>query len=84
MRYRTRPTEVEAVQFLDTTEGLKAVSEFMDGDVRFDCSAEPARALIKTFGKVMGVAAGDWLVRFPFTGVMPCPASVFAERFEAA
>lgn len=84
-KYRKRPVEVEAEQWLGDNE---AVMVQWVGD-RFEVLTEPdgenpdhtAALLVDANSVRVGIEAGEWIIR-DSRGFYPCKADVFAETYE--
>lgn len=83
-RYRTKPCEIEAIQFKDDSETLCKISEFMDNqDLRVDYS-DPKNPVIKieTLEGVMRASVGDYIIRGLRNEYYPCKPDVFHKKYE--
>jgi hypothetical protein len=79
-KYRAKPVEVEAVEWLDTEESWAAVCALSDEDVFFR-NADGTIAIETETARARAVP-GDWIVKGQGE-IYPVPAPTFAERYEA-
>ena len=82
-RYRKRPLEVEAVQFVDGKPG--AIRKFLGSDM-----ARPVKDgnrvawfFIVTLEGNMKLSPGDWLIRGTENELYPCKPDIFEAVYEA-
>jgi hypothetical protein len=79
MKYRAKPVEVEAVEWLDTDESWAAVCA-LEGDDVFFRNADGTIAIETETARARAVV-GDFIVKFQGE-ICPVPSTVFAERYE--
>jgi hypothetical protein len=79
MKYRAKPVEVDAVEWLDTDESWEAVCALAEEDVFFR-NADGTIA-IETLTARARAVPGDWIVKGQGE-IYPVPAPTFADRYE--
>lgn len=86
MKYRKRPVEVEAIQWLDTPESTKEVAEFKpDGMAFVETKPDGRRRLqIPTLEGTMEATPGDYIIRGVRGEVYPCKPEIFHTTYLAA
>jgi hypothetical protein len=79
MKYRKRPVEVEAIQWLDTPESTKEVAEFKaDGMAFVETKPDGRRRLqMPTLEGTMEATPGDWIIKGVQGEVYPCKPEIF-------
>jgi hypothetical protein len=83
MKYRAKPVEVDAVEWLDTDESWAAVCALAgDGEDVFFRNADGTIA-IETLTARARAVPGDFIVKGQGE-IYPVPAPTFAEKYEAA
>ena len=91
-RFRSKPVEIEAVQF-NPTVGLPMASapswlvqDMLAGRAKYEPPEgdQPATMLLYTANGPVVAQVGDWIIREPSgIGCYPCKAGVFAAKYEA-
>ncbi len=85
MRYKTKPVEVEAVQFIsDTPNILLEIQNFMDVDILTVSYTIPSDPIIKleTPGGIVNVHRGDYIVKGLEGEFYPCKPEPFRKKYE--
>jgi hypothetical protein len=83
MKYRAKPVEVDAVEWLDTDESWAAVCALVgDGEDVFFRNADGTIA-IETLTARARAIPNDWIVKF-MGEIYPVPGPVFVERYAVA
>jgi hypothetical protein len=84
MKYRHKPTEVEAVQW--TGLNLEEVQAFVTDDEGNspDLAHDPSshQLLLPTLHGAVVVAAGDWVLSQPDAGFWPCKPDIFEATYD--
>lgn len=86
MRYRKKPVVIEAIQFVDTTERIGEIQEFMGGiTIRVDY-ADKNNPIIKieTLEGVMAANVGDYIIKGVKGEFYPCKPDIFEATYEVA
>ena len=73
-RYRKKPVEIEALQFIDDVDRITELSNFIDNqDVRVSYKdPKNPKLLIKTLEGVMEASVGDYVIRGVHGEYYPC------------
>lgn len=82
-RFRSRPIEIEAMQYV--YPNMDAVAEFAaPSPVSINARVEGGRALVVQSAQGPVTARpNDWIIREPIgSGVYPCNPAVFAAKYE--
>lgn len=83
MKYRKKPVEIEAVQFLDTTESIMELSDFVGEGMRVDYKDKDNPCLkIETLEGTMRASVGDYIIRGVKGEFYPCKPDIFEETYE--
>lgn len=82
--FRKKPVVIRAMRFLDTTESLSALSDFM-GTAHVDY-ADPAKPVlhIDTLEGRMSAQVGDWIIKGVKDEFYPCKPDIFDATYEPA
>lgn len=82
VRYRKKPVEIEAIQYLPH-ENCREVGKFMgfDGDDMCD-ETENVEYAIETLEGVMMAQPGDWIIRGVKGEFYPCKPDIFEQTYE--
>ena len=83
-RYRKKPVEIEALQFLDDVDRITELSNFIDNQyvrVSYKDPKNP-KLLIKTLEGVMEASVGDYVIRGVHGEFYPCKPDIFNETYE--
>lgn len=78
MRYRTKPCEIEAVQYVGTGESFEEIDAFTNGYLYI----EEDKPFIKTLEGNMFVSVGDYVIRGTIGEYYPCKEKVFLQKYE--
>ena len=82
MQYRKRPVVIDAVQFLDTHDGVAEVLSFYPGIAGPFAEAGHHRFEIVTLEGKMRVGPGDWVVRGVKGEYYPVKPDIFDQTYE--
>ena len=85
-KYRKKPVVIEAIQFVDTTERIGEIQEFMGGiTIRVDY-ADKNNPIIKidTLEGVMAANVGDYIIKGVKGEFYPCKPDIFEATYEVA
>ena len=84
-KYRKKPVVIEAIQFVDTTERIGEIQEFMGGIIRVDY-ADKNNPIIKieTLEGVMAANVGDYIIKGVKGEFYPCKPDIFEATYELA
>ena len=83
-KYRKKPVVIEAIQFVDTTERIGEIQEFMGGiTIRVDY-ADKNNPIIKieTLEGVMDASVGDYIIKGVHGEFYPCKPDIFEKTYE--
>ena len=83
-KYRKKPVEIEAIEFIDTPERIKEIFNFMgDETMRVDYSmyGRPA-VLIETLEGTMRADVGDYIIKGINGEFYPCKPDIFKKTYE--
>ena len=83
-RYRKKPVEIEALQFLDDVDRITELSNFIDNqDVRVSYKdPKNPKLLIETLEGVMEASVSDYIIRGVHGEFYPCKPDIFNETYE--
>ena len=83
-RYKKKPVEIEALQFLDDVDRITELSNFIDNqDVRVSYKdPKNPKLLIETLEGVMEASVGDYVIRGVHGEFYPCKPDIFNETYE--
>lgn len=82
MKYRKKPVVIEAIQFLDNTDRLCELSEFM-GQVRVSYEdRENPKLLIETLEGEMAASVGDYIIKGVNGEFYPCKSDIFYKTYK--
>ncbi|MER6435422.1 hypothetical protein ABT275_03535 [Streptomyces sp. NPDC001185] len=90
-RFRKKPVEIEALQFIDLDSYLAIVAwwkawktETLDATEKFEFRGGPtALLLVHTLEGWMAASSGDWIIRGIQGELYPCKPNIFAATYEA-
>lgn len=83
MKYRKKPVEIDAVQFLDTTESIMELSDFVGDIIRVDYKDKDNPCLkIETLEGTMRASVGDYIIKGVKGEFYPCKPDIFEETYE--
>lgn len=81
-KYKKKPVEVEAIQFINAKdETLAKISKFMGGCCTED-SGEGFFILIETLKGDMRAGVGDWIIKGVNGEFYPCKPDIFEKSYE--
>ena len=78
-KYRKLPVTIDAVQYLNTKEGIAAVLRFVDVPI---IGVFPDHLTVKTREGTMRIDPFDWIVRSIHGGYSVCHPSIFDATYE--
>lgn len=83
-KYRKKPVEIEALQFLDDVDRITELSNFIDDqDLRVSYKdPKNPKLLLKTLEGVMEASVGDYIIRGVHGEFYPCKPDIFKETYE--
>jgi len=83
MKYRKKPVEIEAVQFIDTPERVYEIAEFIGGDIRVNYEDKDNPYIpIETLEGTMKASVGDYIIKGVKGEYYPCKPDVFTQTYE--
>lgn len=82
MRYKTKPVEIEAIQWDGTDDSIHAIQVFSDGKVKASTIANPPYLEIPTLEGVMRATAGDFIIKGLKGEFYPCKPEIFKMKYE--
>lgn len=84
MKYRKKPIEIEAIEFLDDAETLLVIQEFMgDIDLTIDYKDfDDPKLKIQTLEGVMDCSLGDYIIKGVKGEFYPCKPDIFELTYE--
>lgn len=83
MKYRKKPVEIEAVQFIDTPERIEEITEFTGGDLRVNYEDKDNPYIpIETLEGTMKASVGDYIIKGVKGEYYPCKPDVFTQTYE--
>lgn len=83
MKFRKKPVEIDAIQFVDDEiDTLIAIKKFMGHafDIKYE-GREP-KILIPTLEGVMKASVGDYIIKGVRGEFYPCKPDIFLETYE--
>lgn len=83
-KYRKKPVEIEAIEFIDTPERIEEIFNFMENEtMRVDYSVycRPA-VLIETLEGTMRADVGDYIIKGINGEFYPCKPDIFKKTYE--
>jgi hypothetical protein len=84
-KFRKRPVEVEAVQFIDSPESLSEILDWAGKAVVVDrLLSGRAHLYVRTAEGTMHVSLGDWVIKGVAGEFYPCKPDIFARTYERA
>lgn len=83
-KYRKKPVEIEAIEFLDTTEKIEEIFNFMQNEtMKIDYSVYGCPAvLIETLEGTMRAEVGDYIIKGVNGEFYPCKPDIFKKSYE--
>lgn len=82
MKYIKKPVEIEAVQFLDTTESIEELSDFIGKEIRVDYQDRNNPCLkIETLEGTMKASVGDYIIKGVKGEFYPCKPDIFEATY---
>lgn len=84
-RYKKKPVIIEAIQFIDTTDRIIEIQEFVGRDLRIDY-ADPKNPIMKieTLEGTMNASVGDFIIKGVNGEFYPCKPDIFEKTYEPA
>lgn len=83
MKYRIKPCEIEAVQFVGTN--LKEIEEFCEHRYCVGAEFQGNRCIgikIEILGRYMDASIGDYIIKGLFGEFYPCKPDIFENLYE--
>ena len=84
MKYRKKPVVIEAVRFLDTTESIEELANFIDHTVRIGYATKPPTVTVCTLEGVMEASEGDFIIKGVKGEFYACKPDIFFMTYEPA
>lgn len=83
-KYRKKPVEIEAIQFLDDAETLLVIQEFMDdSQLTIDYrDFDDPKLKIETLEGIMNASLGDYIIKGVKGEFYPCKPDIFELTYE--
>ena len=84
MKYRKKPVEIEAIQFIDDSETLLVIQEFMNNNnliIDYKDFDDP-KLKIETLEGVMNASLGDYIIKGIKGEFYPCKPDIFELTYE--
>lgn len=82
MKYIKKPVEIEAMQFLDTTESIEELSDFTGKEIRVDYQDRNNPCLkIETLEGTMKASVGDYIIKGVKGEFYPCKPDIFEATY---
>ena len=82
-KYRKKPVEIEAIQFLDDAEILCEIQEFAENTISVDYgNADKPVLKIPTLEGVMTASIGDYIIKGVKGELYPCKPDIFEQTYE--
>lgn len=83
-KYRKKPVEIEAIEFIDTPERIEEIFNFMENEtMRVDYSVYDRPAvLIETLEGTMRADVGDYIIKGINGEFYPCKPDIFKKTYE--
>ena len=84
MKYRKKPVVIEAVEFLDTTERIAELSDFItDQDLRIDYSdTSNPKLKLQTLEGTVTASVGDYIIKGINGEFYPCKPDIFKKTYD--
>lgn len=84
MYYRKKPVVIEAMQFIDDTECIMKLHDFMKGKETIVSYENPdaLEVLINTLEGVMHASVGDFIIKGVNGEFYPCKPDIFEKTYE--
>lgn len=80
MKYRKKPVEIEAIQYIGTYENKIELYNFMDSLIYYVDENEDL--IIKTLEGNMRANIGDYIIKGVHGEFYPCKPDIFEETYE--
>ena len=80
-KFRKKPVEIEAMQFIRDMEVIANLDKFMEG--RGEFSTCFSRLRISTLEGTMEAQPGDWIIKGVKGEFYPCKPDIFEQTYEA-
>lgn len=82
-KYKTKPCEIEAIQFTGEIDNMIELQHFMNSDLRVSYrSHDDVSLLIDTLEGTMAASVGDYIIRGLRGEFYPCKPDVFKKKYE--
>lgn len=82
-QYRKKPVVIEAVQFLDDSDSIGLLFEWMGrNEMRIDFGTTPPQLKIKTLEGEMIAVPGDYIIQGVMDEYYPCKPEIFHATYE--
>jgi hypothetical protein len=84
MKYRKKPVVIEAIQFIDDSETLLVIQEFMNNDdliIDYKDFDDP-KLKIETLEGIMNASLGDYIIKGIKGEFYPCKPDIFELTYE--
>lgn len=81
MKYKKKPVIIEAIQFEDTAERIRELSEFMGG-VHVYYEDNNPYVPIETLEGTMRASVGDYIIKGVNGEFYPCKPDIFEKTYE--
>lgn len=83
MKYKKKPVEIEAIQFIDTPERVCEISEFIGYDFRVNYEdKDNPYIIIGTLEGDMKANVGDYIIKGIKGEFYPCREDIFNQTYE--
>ena len=84
MKYRKKPVVIEAIQFIDDSETLLVIQEFMNNnDLIIDYKDfDDPKLKIETLEGIMNASLGDYIIKGIKGEFYPCKPDIFELTYE--
>ena len=83
MKYKKKPVEIEAVQFIDTPERICEIAEFIDNDLRVNYEDKESPYIpLETLEGTMKVGVGDYIIKGVKGEFYPCKPDIFEATYD--
>ena len=81
-RYRKKPVVIEAIQFKDTVDCLKAIADFMDVVTVSYYNEDDPLIKISTLDGIMHAKEGDFIIKGVKGEFYPCKTDIFKTTYD--
>ena len=84
MKYRKKPVEIEAVQFIDTPERICEIAKFVGGYLRVNYEDKDNPYIpIETLEGTMKASVGDYIIKGVNGEFYPCKPDIFVKTYDS-